>query len=447
MRGGSIGAAPGFALAALALLLGPHASCGAEAGEACAACAAGAAGEARVAGTAGASGAACAEAGAGGVEAGVCAEGPAESPPVEGPAAGCGCGALRRGESAGAEPPGQWPLEEDAGLAVAGETEEEAAVVHLEGGRFVMGLVPEDEGDPTVSPEDGEAPRRTAAPGAFGIGAFEVSNRRFARFVAATGYITEAERFGWSFGVEAFITPEVSATIASQVDAAPWWLPVPGADWRRPNGPGTSVEDLMDHPVTQVSLADAQAFCRWSRPGGRLPTEEEWEFAARGGRDQRRYPWGHRLSGPGGRHRMNIWQSPLDAGLVAEDGRPRSLYGSREAAELIREYYGSPNAKLDGFAATAPVDAYGPQNNFGLYNMVGNVWEWTSTRWEPRGAARPGEANAMVKKGGSFLCNPVTCNRFRCSSRMMFTADSAACNVGFRCAYAANSTARGQSTS
>lgn len=161
-----------------------------------------------------------------------------------------------------------------------------------------MGLVPEDENDATIFPLDNEGPPRNVTLPPFGIGAMEVSNERFAAFVQATGYVTEAETFGWSFAVEAFISPEENAKITQQVAAAPWWVPVNGADWRHPNGPDTSIDTIMDHPVTQISLADAQAFCRWSRPGGRLPSEEEWEMAARGGKKQRRFPWGHEpLSG------------------------------------------------------------------------------------------------------------------------------------------------------
>jgi len=271
----------------------------------------------------------------------------------------------------------------------------------------------------------------------FGIGAFEVSNRRFAKFVEQTKYVTESEKFGWSFGVEAFLSPEVNATITQQVDSAPWWLPVNGADWRHPNGPDTGIEHVMDHPVVQVSKADAEAFCRWSRPGGRLPSEKEWEFAARGGKKGWRYPWGNSpLTGKDkATHRMNVWQSEIDSRMV-KDGRQINVYHHRGAVQLAREFYRAKNTALDGYQQTAPVDAFGPQNGFGLHNMVGNVWEWTSTRFKSSlPNAPPISSDNYVKRGGSFMCNPATCNRFRCSARMMFTADSAATNVGFRCAY------------
>jgi len=232
----------------------------------------------------------------------------------------CGCGALKRADFArdgkaaasdGAVKHSNEPKE------VSGESEETAAVIYLQGGSFVMGLTPEAYAklDPAIAqsvPQDGEVPARNVSLTPFGLGQFEVSNRRFAEFVRQTGYITESEKFGWSFGVEAFILPEVNANITSQVASAPWWLPVDGADWRRPNGPGTGIDDVMDHPVSQVSLADAEAFCRWSRPGGRVPSEEEWEFAARGDKSQKHFPWGNNmLTGKKKRHRMNVWQSEL----------------------------------------------------------------------------------------------------------------------------------------
>mmetsp|Transcript_35222 Transcript_35222/g.109684 ORF Transcript_35222/g.109684 Transcript_35222/m.109684 type:complete len:201 (+) Transcript_35222:453-1055(+) len=137
------------------------------------------------------------------------------------------------------------------------------------------------------------------------------------------------------------------------------------------------------------------------------------------------------------RHRMNIWQSELDARLQ-KDGRVNNLYGYGDKSPiLVKEYYSTRNTAEDGYRGTAPVAAFGPQNAFGFHNMMGNVWEWTATKWKRHPKAPPIEPNSMVKKGGSFLCNPSTCNRFRSSARMVFTADSAASNVGFRCAYSA----------
>lgn len=299
-----------------------------------------------------------------------------------------------------------------------------------------MGISPLDEDDPTVSPHDLEGPARKVTVRPFGLGRFEVSNRRFARFVEETGFVTESETFGWSFGVEMFISPEVNATITQKVDNAPWWLPVEKADWRHPNGPDTGIDHLLDHPVTQVSKNDAEAFCRWSRPGGRLPSEREWEFAARGGRKRRRFPWGNTALSGGTRHRMNVWQSEYDDQLVDEKGRVINLYQRRNALDLVKIYYASTNTAEDGYNATAPVDAYGPQNAYGFHNMVGNVWEWTSTPWRFADPRMDAEApNNFVKKGGSYLCNHAVCNRFRCSARTMITADSAASNIGFRCAY------------
>lgn len=328
-----------------------------------------------------------------------------------------------------------------------GETEEEAGLVHLKGGEFIMGANPKETGK-----EDGEGPPRRVRVNPFSIGKFEVSNKRFESFVRETGYVTEAEKFGWSFGVEALIPDDVKKSITQAVAAAPWWLPVDKAFWRHPNGPGTDLHKLMNHPVTQVSFADAEAFCAWSVPGGRLPTEAEWEFAVRGNLERNSFPWGEKLL-PEGKHRCNIWQSNISRSVLGK----RNFYtlGDR-ALPLVHEFYNAANSLADGYLGTAPVDAYGPQNMFGLYNMVGNVWEWVSDWYStehsvghrkklnelsdssdvldnPKGPSH-GEMEAKVKRGGSFLCHVLTCYRYRTSARMMLTPDSAASNVGFRCA-------------
>jgi len=316
---------------------------------------------------------------------------------------GCGCGSLKRSDftdqrlDAEADP--------TARSKTAGESDEEAALVNIPGGEFWMGMIREDAAD--VFDTDGEAPASRVKVSPFRISKFAVSNRRFSNFVQETGYETEGEKFGWCFGVEAFLSKEVNEAITQAVAAAPWWLPVNGSNWRHPNGPDTDIQGLDEHPVVQVSWNDAEAFCRWSHPGGRLPTEAEWEYAARGGREKRRYPWGNLLT-PKGKHRMNAWQTDLPL--------ERNLYSyGQHSLGLVKEFYAANNTKEDGWAGTAPVDEYGPQNNWELYNIVGNVWEWTADWFSPHEAVPKGTVvvdpkgpqtgENKVKKGGSFLCN------------------------------------------
>ncbi|EDQ87521.1 uncharacterized protein MONBRDRAFT_33343 [Monosiga brevicollis MX1] len=348
----------------------------------------------------------------------------------------CGCGALNREPSGdpnsddlSAQAESAHDVDKYAAQANGhGESEEQAALLHLSGGVFTMGS---DDG---FFPDDGEGPARKVQVSPFLIGAHEVSNARFAAFVAATGYRTEAERFGNSFVVEQFISPRISAQISSAVAAAPWWLPVDGADWAHPEGPDTNISGRADHPAVHISWNDANAFCRWSHPRGRLPTEAEWEFAARGGLEHRLFPWGNKMQ-PKGEFRMNTWQSemkiPTDANVFKHSFLP--IHDGHA-------YYSAKNTAEDGFQLTAPVDSYKP-NKFGLYNTVGNVWEWTND-WhtrvhspdfvvDPRG---PPAGDKKVKKGGSFMCNIFTCYRYRNSARMPLTPDSSAANVGFRCA-------------
>ena len=188
--------------------------------------------------------------------------------------------------------------------------------------------------------------------------------------------------------------------------AAPWWLAVQGACWRKPEGPGSSLKGRRHHPVVQVSWNDAVAFCDWA--GKRLPTEAEWEYAARGGLVGKRFPWGDELM-QGGQHRCNIWQ-----------GR-----------------FPDTNTEDDGYFGTAPATSY-RANGFGLYNMVGNVWEWcadwfsrdwhlTHTRVDPAG---PASGAARVLRGGSYLCHDSYCNRYRVAARYSNTPDTATGNAG-----------------
>lgn len=259
-------------------------------------------------------------------------------------------------------------------------------------------------------PADGEGPVRKVVIDSFYMDRFPVTNQAFAEFAKATNYITESERFGWSFVFQGHIPPDrYTELVEDTVAAAPWWCKVRRADWRHPEGPDSSVSERPDHPVVHVSWNDAVSFAKWA--GKRLPTEAEWEYAARGGLEQRLYPWGDSLT-PDGRHLCNIWQGEFPALDTAEDG----------------------------YSAPAPVDAF-PPNGYGLYTITGNAWEWCadwfnptfhtlSTRLNPIG---PPSGAAKVMKGGSYLCHESYCNRYRVAARTSNTPDSSTTNIGFRC--------------
>ena len=290
-----------------------------------------------------------------------------------------------------------------APVRVAPDADREARFVRLAGGAFLMGAE-----DGAAHPLDFEGPVRRVRLAPFLLDAVAVSNHRFARFVAATGYRTLAEREGWSFVFAGFLREDHPPTEA--VAAAPWWRRVAGACWRHPHGPGSDIEARPDHPVTHVSHADARAYCAWA--GARLPSEAEWEYAARGGLVQKRYPWGDELT-PGGQHMCNIWQGTFP---TRDDGE-------------------------DGFVGTAPVDAFAP-NGFGLSNMVGNVWEWCADWFDPRGHGPhpridprgPAQGAARVMRGGSYLCHASYCFRYRVSARSSATPESSTGHIGFRLA-------------
>jgi formylglycine-generating enzyme len=284
-------------------------------------------------------------------------------------------------------------------------TQRQKNMATLSGGRFLMGTDYK-----YAFPKDGEGPVREVLVDPFRISTTPVTNTQFQKFIEATRYVTEAEQFEWSFVFWAHIPKaRFSELVEDTVAAAPWWCKVPGANWRAPEGPGSNIETRAKHPVVHVSWNDAMAYCRWS--GDRLPTEAEWEYAARGGLEQKLYPWGDELT-PGGEHRCNIWQGEF----------PRIDTGE------------------DGYTGTCPVDAFAA-NEFGLYSMTGNTWEWcadwfdatfhlTSDRNNPQG---PAEGISRVIKGGSFLCHRSYCNRYRVAARSSNTPDSSASNIGFRC--------------
>ena len=278
-----------------------------------------------------------------------------------------------------------------------------ACLVRIPDGSFLMG-----GNDPAAHPLDGEGPVRAVRLDGFWIDAFAVSNRRFARFAAATGYVTEAERYGWSFVFKGFLPADHRPD--GLVPGAPWWSQVMGANWQAPEGPATSTAGREDHPVVHVSWNDAQAYCGWA--GGRLPTEAEWECAARGGLVQQRYPWGNDPA-PDGEHRCNIWQ-----------GR-----------------FPDENTAEDGYGGTAPVGAYRP-NGYGLYNMVGNAWEWCADWFDPAFHSRssldnpkgPDAGAVRVIRGGSYLCHASYCFRYRTSARSSAPPDNGTGHLGFRLA-------------
>ncbi len=290
----------------------------------------------------------------------------------------------------------------------SGRSSPHVEVIDLAGGTFWMGA-PDGDG----YPGDGEGPVHQVQLSAFSIAPTTVTNAHFAAFCDSSGYLTLPEREQWSFVFAGLLPDDFPPTRA--VAAAPWWRQVEGSDWRHPAGPHTTFEDALDHPVVHVTWDDAMAYCRWS--GTRLPTEAEWEYAARGGLDCCRFPWGDDLE-PAGVHMMNVFQG---------------------------EFPGA-NTVADGFAGAAPVRSF-PPNGFGLFEPTGNVWEWCadwfstdtyardierrSPRVDPGG---PPGGTHRVMRGGSYLCHHSYCTRYRVGARSSNTPDSATGNIGFRVA-------------
>ncbi|WP_192356590.1 formylglycine-generating enzyme family protein [Mesorhizobium mediterraneum] len=294
----------------------------------------------------------------------------------------------------------------------------------IPGGTFLMGS---DEHYPE------EAPAHRVKVGGFWMDRHTVTNREFERFVAATGYVTLAERpadpADYPGAIPELLVPS-SAMFkkpAQKVDirnSYNWWVYVSGANWRHPRGPASSIKKLGDHPVVHVAFEDAEAYAKWA--GKELPTEAEWEFAARGGLDGAEFVWGDELT-PGGKHLANTWQG-----------------------EFPYE-----NRNEDGYEWTAPVGSF-PANGFGLHDMAGNVWQWTTDWYQehsriespcctidnPRGGQReasfdPHTPEIMiprkVTKGGSYLCAPNYCRRYRPAARMSQPVDTSTCHLGLRC--------------
>lgn len=273
-------------------------------------------------------------------------------------------------------------------------------LIEVPGGTYVMG-----ERSALANAADGEEPVEVAV-SSFHLQATTVTNEHFARFVEETSYCTTAERVGSSFVFAGLLPEDFGPTRG--VASAPWWREVEGACWSAPEGPQSDIAGRGDRPVVHVSLFDAVAYADWC--GLRLPSEAEWERAARAGTDTV-WPWGDDRE-PGGRHAMNVWQGAFP---THDEG-------------------------ADGYVGTAPVRAFEP-NPWGLWNMVGNVWEWTVDDFGVRfaGGERTGR---RAFKGGSFLCHASYCNRYRPSGRIGLPPESTAGNVGFRCASSITATDR-----
>jgi formylglycine-generating enzyme len=304
-----------------------------------------------------------------------------------------------------------------------------AAMVLIPGGSFMMG----GDGDQAAADE---LPKHQVNVSSFYMDAHEVSNAEFARFVKATGYVTTAERKpdweelkknvppGTPKPADELLVPAslVFTPPSDRVDLgdySQWWSWVEGASWHAPEGRESNLEGRENFPVIHVSWDDAMAYCKWA--GKRLPTEAEWEYAARGGLQNNLYPWGNQSISQG-KPKANSWEGSF----------PNS------------------NTKRDGFYALAPGGSFAP-NGYGLYDMAGNVWEWCADwyrsdyyagenkQWiDPKGPVDsydPQEpyAQKRVTRGGSFMCNDSYCSGYRCSRRMKTTYDSAMSNLGFRC--------------
>lgn len=281
-------------------------------------------------------------------------------------------------------------------------------MIPLEGGTFTMGT------DSTVGFEvDRENPSLQVTVEPFSISKYTITNEEFLQFFLDTGYITDAERFGSSHVFHLLLDDETKKTSVPISEEANWWYEVPGANWRKPEGGNSTIADRMDHPVVHISWNDANAYAKWA--GKRLPTEAEWEFAARGGKENLTFPWGDDLQ-PDGKFMANTFQGEFP----------------------------SRNSEADGFLGTAPVKTYSP-NDYGLYQVIGNVWEWclnpgrisldtfqTKTRDDFINENNQYSQALYALKGGSFLCHCSYCRRYRIAGRNANTALSSSSNTGFR---------------
>lgn len=272
---------------------------------------------------------------------------------------------------------------------------------------FLMGN-PRNDG----FPQDQESPQVLVHVDSFLISATAITNQEFIEFVKETNYVTQAEKQGWS-SVFIDLLPDDHIKDGVPVQNLPWWLIVKGANWRHPEGDGSTISNKLDSPVIHVSRNDAVQYCKWKNV--RLPSEAEWECAARGGINGEEYPWGNELVENGFYH-ANTWQG----------GFPGN------------------NDQADGFLGVAPAHSFTP-NQYGLYQLIGNVWEWCSNRghlplthfteissktdWTNN---KHESTNIFAVRGGSFLCTDDFCARSRTDARNFIGGDSTASNIGFR---------------
>ena len=290
----------------------------------------------------------------------------------------------------------------DAAVPAGAARRVAAHAVEIPGGRALVGTGRAELAD------DGEGPVRRVAVKPFLLGATTVTNAEFAAFVEATSYVTEAERWGWSFVFWSDVPKSAGPT--EGVIGSEWWRRVDSATWRAIHGPGSEDACRPDHPAVHMSWNDAAAYAAWV--GGRLPSEAEWEHAARGGLGDVRFPWGDEEPDDSGFFPCNIWQ-----------GR-----------------FPQANSAADGHAATAPAASFAP-NGYGLYNMVGNVWEWSADEFRIRSLKKRVRERLKtmrgfrLSKGGSFLCHRSYCYRYRIAARSGISPDSSAAHQGFRVAW------------
>ncbi len=306
----------------------------------------------------------------------------------------CGCGGLAS----------RGPAEATESAPIAAGSGDVSTILDIPGGRAEIGT------DAPIFDSDGEGPRRFVPLPPFRLDETAVTNERFQRFVAASGHVSEAERYGWSFVFAGHLPKERKGS--ARVTGAEWWRKVEGACWHAPEGPGSDLAARTNHPVVHVSRRDALAFAAWA--GGRLPSEVEWEHAARGGLTGATFPWGNREPDDVGFLPCNIWQGRF----------PQQDTGA------------------DGYRGTAPARDFAP-NGYGLYQMCGNVWEWTADAFRVRSLKRAAQAlnraatreGRYLLKGGSFLCHKSYCFRYRIAARIGNTPDSSTSHTGFRVAY------------